>query len=550
LEESESIEDNEVFDLELDPFDVVVGEDPVLDSGSGSSEDDNDDAFSDLSSDAGDLDDDEPFEVQTDFSHIQDMVKKLDAILMLLFKHFEQTVDTIGEKRPTDSGAASPTELRLPALPPLATPGGLSSPLSQILGPPCKQTGFDPITTRTPIVSPPTSRSELPHSKEKLKATLQNQFNTLLSIFDRTILRTFKSRYTQFLIFWYTSVDPEFADVFQGMLVERALMPGASSAALVRSSFENDSRPDETPTTANIHLLTPEVTRAAAASYIGSFVSRATFVDREGTRRVIGVLCEFLKAHLEGVEQAVRDGVFGFDSSASSMLASGQHLVFYSVIQAIFLIFCFRWRDLMIDGVEDEEDLGLKGTGGHPRRTTIGPGKDIWLPELSILKRAVSSILNPLKVCSSNVVNQFARIAHSTNFLYCYTILDVNRRAEVGDSSLPCLGAERNTTVLRHSNSLAELNTFFPFDPCRLPKSNSFIQRVYREWESVKIQGDDDDDDDEENEDTDGEGVDNVRTGAHLAVPRKTPNVDEGGLGESLGAMSISPATVMKGVSV
>jgi RNA polymerase I-specific transcription initiation factor RRN3 len=293
--------------------------------------------------------------------------------------------------------------------------------------------------TPTPAAAP--SSTLHPSNKEKLKATLRTQFNTLLSIFDRTILRTFKSRYTQFLIFWYTSVDPEFADVFQGMLVERALMPSASPAVLVRSSLEDDSRGDESSTTANIHLLTPEVTRAAAASYIGSFVSRATFVDREGTRRVIGVLCEFLKAHLEGVEQAVRDGVFGFDPSASSMLASGQHLVFYSVTQAVFLIFCFRWRDLMVDGVEDEEDLGLKGTGGHPRKwTTTGSGKDIWLPELSVLKRTVSSILNPLKVCSSNVVNQFARIAHSTNFLYCYTILDVNKRAEVGDSSPPRCG--------------------------------------------------------------------------------------------------------------
>lgn len=548
LEESESVEDNEVFDLELDPFDAVVGEDPVLDSGSESSEGEDDDSFSDLSSDAGDLDDDEPFEIQTDLSHIQDMVKKLDATLMLLFKHFEQTVDTIGKRRLTDPEGV------LPALPPLdlASPGGLSSPLSQILGPSYTQTaGFDPITTPTPLVPPsPTPLSALPPNKEKLKATLRNQFNTLLSIFDRTILRTFKSRYTQFLIFWYTSVDPEFADVFQGMLVERALMPGASSAVLVRSSLEDDSRLDETSTTANIHLLTPEVTRAAAASYIGSFVSRATFVDREGTRRVIGVLCEFVKAHLEGVEQAVRDGVFGFDSSASSMLASGQHLVFYSVIQAIFLIFCFRWRDLMIDGVDDEEDLSLKGTGGHPRRTTTSPGRDIWLPGLSILKRAVSSILNPLKVCSSNVVNQFARIAHSTNFLYCYTILDVNRRAEVGDSSPPSFGAERNTTIPRHPNNVAELNTFFPFDPCRLPKSNSFIQGIYREWESVKIQGDDEEDEeDEEKEDTD-KAVDSVKIGAHLAIPRKTPNVDEGGLGESLGAMSISPATVLKGVSV
>jgi RNA polymerase I-specific transcription initiation factor RRN3 len=137
--------------------------------------------------------------------------------------------------------------------------------------------------------------------------------------------------------------------------------------------------------------------------------------------------------------------------------------------------------------------------------------------------------------------------------LYCYTILDVNKRSEAGDSSPP-RGAERNTTALRHSN-VAELNTFFPFDPCRLPKSNGFIQGVYREWESVKIQGDDEDeDDDDEKDDDDKEGSDrkdlkSVRIGAHLAIPSKTSiNLDEG-LGESLGAMSISPAMVTKSVS-
>jgi RNA polymerase I-specific transcription initiation factor RRN3 len=192
----------------------------------------------------------------------------------------------------------------------------------------------------------------------------------------------------------------------------------------------------------------------------------------------------------------------------------------------------------MVDGVEDEE-LGsnsLRTTGGHLRRwTTTDSGKDVWLPELSILKRGISSILNPLKVCSSNVVNQFARIAHSTNFIYCYTILDVNRRSEHADSSPIRYGGERNATVLLHPKNIAELNTFFPFDPCRLPKSNGFIQGVYREWESVRIQGDDDDDDEEEEEEDtqgpDGEGV-GGGTGARLAIPNKTSDIhlDEEGL--------------------
>ena len=58
----------------------------------------------------------------------------------------------------------------------------------------------------------------------------------------------------------------------------------------------------------NAYMVTPELTRAAVTSCIGSFVSRDTFVDREGARRVVGVLYEFLNAHLESVEQALRAG--------------------------------------------------------------------------------------------------------------------------------------------------------------------------------------------------------------------------------------------------
>lgn len=94
-----------------------------------------------------------------------------------------------------------------------------------------------------------------------------------------------------------------------------------------------------------------------------------------------------------------------------------------------------------------------------------------------------------------------------------------------------------------------ELTTFFPFDPYRLPKSNVFIQGVYREWSSVAI----DDDDDDEEEDSDDDDVDpqdndgNSSEGrsACLDIPKygaARKNVDDGGLGQSLGAMSISPA--------
>ncbi len=83
---------------------------------------------------------------------------------------------------------------------------------------------------------------------------------------------------------------------------------------------------------------------------------------REGTRCVIGILCEYMKSHLDGVDEALCEGHLGFDSLTSTILTSGQHMVFYAVAQAVFLIFCFRWRDLLGSGIdEDEDELALRG---------------------------------------------------------------------------------------------------------------------------------------------------------------------------------------------
>ena len=58
--------------------------------------------------------------------------------------------------------------------------------------------------------------------------------------------------------------------------------------------------------------------------------------------------------------------------------------MFYAVTQAIFLIFCFRWRDL---GGELEEE-----------NVFSDDSKQKWMRELDVLKRVVTSVLNPLKV--------------------------------------------------------------------------------------------------------------------------------------------------------
>ncbi|TFK64059.1 RNA polymerase I-specific transcription initiation factor RRN3 [Pluteus cervinus] len=503
--EEDPADDQAVF--ELDPFDTLVGQDEPEDQDS-EDEDDFDDNFSDLSSDGEDMEDEAKApELPTNVKHIRDMVKKLDAIMTLVFDHFHRTQTSIC---PSSSVSSSQSLTELPPLPPMSLDD--SSPLptpidsSQDCAP---SRGVNDISK---------SPSQLDADK---KALLRMQFHTLLSIFDRTILPTFKSRYTQFLLFWYTSLDPEFSDIFQGMLVDRALFQSGPDSA--RNELTHEGR--------DVHCVTPAVTRAAAASYIGSFVSRATFVDREGTRRVVAVLCEYLRAHLDGIEEILRT------EEDAGALGGPQNDVFYAVVQSLFLIFCFRWRDLMD---EEEED-----------------GKRIWMPELNMMQRVVTSVLNPLKVCSSNVVMQFARVAHTTAFLYCYSILESNKRSEYSTPS----GANNFDGASTIHPALLnmvhpELTTFFPFDPYRLPKSNVYIQGVYREWSSVAIDeeeedsddGDSDKDDDDSSigaeESSGDEPPETVSGSGFLPIPRPGGEKDDNGLGQSLGAMSITPSSV------
>lgn len=126
---------------------------------------------------------------------------------------------------------------------------------------------------------------------------------------------------------------------------------------------------------------------------------------------------------------------------------------------------------------------------------------------------------------------QFARVAHASDFVYCYPILEANRRSSDGDPSQRT--PVRQTFVPPQANT--ELNTFFPFDPYKLPKSSRYIDGVYREWSAVAV--DDEDEDEEEDEDED---VDPTRIG--LSITRNVPpDPPADTLGASFEAMSISP---------
>ena len=202
-----------------------------------------------------------------------------------------------------------------------------------------------------PRLSGTTPQWLLPLTAEQGRALRRSQFRSLLFIFERTILRTFKSRYTQFLLFWYSSLDPEFTDNFLGLLLNKALV-----------------EVDQT-----------HVTRAAAASYVASFVSRAQFVDGDSARRVVGLLCAYLSRQLKVYAEA------------QGPTHTSQYTVFYAVAQAVFLIFCFRWRELQLE-------YGQEGPSDDVWVVCDGASIKKWTPELEVVQRVIISALNPLKV--------------------------------------------------------------------------------------------------------------------------------------------------------
>lgn len=127
-----------------------------------------------------------------------------------------------------------------------------------------------------------------------------------------------------------------------------------------------------------------EIARAAAASYVASFVSRAKFIGANEARDTVRVLSRFLEHDVDAYESS--------DSDVAPLS------VFYAVTQAIFLIFCFRWRDLVEGDYNDDAEGDERQ---QEQDTLVGPPKRMWMTELNIVQRVVACPLQPLKVPSS-----------------------------------------------------------------------------------------------------------------------------------------------------
>lgn len=248
---------------------------------------------------------------------------------------------------------------------------------------------------------------------------LSEVFDGLLQGFNRIILPTHRIRSTQFIIFYSCSLVPEvFCQDFLGLLISHLITTSHSS-----------------------------VSRISSASYLGSFIARAKFIDLPSVRHCLLLLNQQCLAYLDSHESSIR-----------GQLEIERYGVLYASVQAILYIFCFRWRQVMI--INDKPI-----SGSFPI-------------ELKDFQRVLLSKFCPLRVCSEVIVQEFAKITHQLNIIYCYSLMSSSSRST---SALVSHGTHGGQI------QIPRIETYFPFDPLALNKSKKYVASAFQEW------GDDED---------------------------------------------------------
>ncbi|KAI1323235.1 RNA polymerase I-specific transcription initiation factor RRN3 [Xylariaceae sp. FL0255] len=294
-----------------------------------------------------------------------------------------------------------------------------------------------------------------PDSEEAMQV-----FEDLLTVFSNLILPTIKSRHTQFLIFHFGQKSESLMDAFCGTCINIA--------------FESQR---------------PLVLQQAACAYLASFVARGAHVPGH----IVVKIFEVLGYHLDKMRAVYESTCRGPDVR--------RYAPFYALMQALMYVFCFKWQDLIRSVPEDVDKDDLSSYLDQELE---------WEPEIKdIMRRNIYSKLNPLKVCSPVIVEQFAKLAHRFRFMYVYPLIEANKRLRLSQFSVGVYsngGALRDLAFDMDDESWQQLGTYFPFDPYQLPKSKKWVEEDYLKWRHIPgldadEAEDDDSDEDEINED-------------------------------------------------
>jgi RNA polymerase I-specific transcription initiation factor RRN3 len=297
-----------------------------------------------------------------------------------------------------------------------------------------------------------------PHFTDPRSDEAMEVFGDLLSEFSNIILPSLKSRHTQFLIFHFGQQSEQLVDAFCGTCINIA--------------FES---------------ARPPVLQQAASAYLASFVARGAHVSGQ----VVVKIFEVLGFHLDQMRSLYETTCRGPDVR--------RYAPFYALMQALMYMYCFRWQDLI---TSTSEDVDKDDPSSYL-------GQDIeWDKGIqAIMRRNIYSKLNPLKVCSPVIVEQYAKLAHRFGFMYVHDLIESNKRLRLSQFSIGAYssgGALRDLAFDTNDESWQQLDSYFPFDPYQLPTSKRWVEGDYLQWKPI-IGLDEDQDMDSEDEEADND---------------------------------------------
>ncbi|CAB4288004.1 unnamed protein product [Prunus armeniaca] len=286
-------------------------------------------------------------------------------------------------------------------------------------------------------------------------------FQTLLDSFMKTVLTAYKSKFSQFVIFYACALDPGNC--------------GVTFALKLEDKFFCST------TVPNI--------RMSAVAYLASYLSRAKFLS-------VSVVA--------GTLERLVDWCFKYVEMQDDEINPEAHRIFYSGCQAIMYLLCFRMRSVMDD-----------------------PQLKPWLVRLP-LESILNNKLSPLKVCLPSIVLEFLLQAKAARLFMTSEKFNFDDYLE--------------SELSREFGGRERLDMFFPFDPCLLKKSDSYIRPNFIFWSMVQPTYDDEDSSDEDvgeafaGDDDDDGGMD---YGIMQSLEEQHFDFDE--FDSSLNKMSITP---------
>ena len=291
----------------------------------------------------------------------------------------------------------------------------------------------------------------------------------LLDVFRQTILPTHQARYVQFILFHWCAKNEDFADIFIGTIIQE-IVGTEDSTSSSRNLQQNLDR------------------CVNAAGYVSSYVARAKYLPSEVVRGVVNVLTSWALEYVEldrirHQRQILSSSDKETQTESILVIRRGdvgdrKHFVWYAVMQALMYIFCFRWKDLCTTNPDyglskleedaDEEDDELKVS------------EAAWISAIPVFIQLLHHRLAPLRICSRAICQQFCNVFHTKKLAYLYPLMTIgrpmNKKALTEDSD------EFSDLMM----TIKRMETFFPFDPLKLPHSSFYIQNLYLEWEDVQ----------------------------------------------------------------